>query len=75
MSTASIESLCAIAQTPMAKTLKFPQAKELGSHAMHPLQQTYTLHTPGIMFDYIKYRKWMLKSTVGLNQNCESVSV
>lgn len=37
MSTASIESLCAIAQTPTARTLKFPHAKETGSHAMHPL--------------------------------------
>lgn len=45
MSTASIESLCAMAQTPTAKTLKFPQAKEPGTPAMHPLHKNTQFHT------------------------------
>lgn len=45
MSTASTESLCAMAQTPTANTVKFPQAKEPGSPPMQPLQRQDTGHT------------------------------
>lgn len=49
MSTASMESLCAMAHTPTAKTLKLDQLKEMGSSAMDPLQQQQrdTEVTPG----------------------------
>lgn len=42
MITASMESLCAIAHTPTAKTLKLAQAKEMGSPTMDPLQAQRT---------------------------------
>lgn len=45
MITASMESLCAMAHTPMAKTLKFAQAKEMGSPTMDPLEQDTHTHT------------------------------
>lgn len=39
-----MESLCAMAHTPTAKTVKFPQANESGSHLMKPLKQIQNEH-------------------------------
>lgn len=41
MITASIESLCAIAHTPTAKTLKFAHVKATDSHTILPLMETH----------------------------------
>lgn len=69
MSTASMESLCAMAQTPTAKTLKFPHAKEEGSHAMLPLftQDRVTLKALGLT---VRARDVELKAS---NRDCETV--
>lgn len=41
MITASIESLCAIAHTPTAKTLKFDHVKDGTGHTILPLKETH----------------------------------
>lgn len=63
-----MESLCAMAQTPTAKTLKFPHAKEGGSHAMLPLftQDRVTLKALGLT---VRARDVELKAS---NRDCET---
>lgn len=78
MITASIESLCAIAHTPTAKTLKFAHVKATDGHTILPLKETHKqdrfLHTPGEL-RAISQRMRHVGERVDLNQEYKHVSV